>query len=94
MFMNWIRRSEIQNISSLGSVAKGRFGREQKQRALNDRDYVYVMTSGLPAAAAMTISFCCLYHPVCNIYPSIDDDVQSGALSGQLTMDLYPISKW
>jgi hypothetical protein len=75
-------------------VAKGRFGREQKQRASNDRDYVYVMTSGFPASAAMTISFCCLYHPVRDIHLGVDDNIHSKLLSGQLTMDLYLISKW
>jgi len=68
-----------------------RFGREQKQGA--SHDYVDVIISDPSAAAAMTISFCCSYDPVCIRDSSINDDDHRKSLFGCYERDVSLVSK-
>jgi hypothetical protein len=56
-------------------------------------DYVYVMISDASAAAAMTISFCCSYHPAHEFCPCIGDYMHRKTLSEKPARDVTMTSK-
>jgi hypothetical protein len=65
-------RVRIQNISRVSSVAKVVWKGAERE---SFHDYVDVMISASSAEAAMTISFCCLYHPAYILRSCVDDDI-------------------
>jgi hypothetical protein len=65
-------RVRIQNISSVSSVAKVVWKGAETE---SFHDYVDVMISASSAGAAMTISFCCSYHPAHMVRLCVDDNI-------------------